>query len=162
MTSVFDFSAKTIDGDDQPLSNFAGKVLLIVNVASKCGFTPQYSALEALYRKHRDEGFAVLGFPCNQFGGQEPAEEIEIADFCTTHYDVTFPMYSKVDVNGPEAHPLYQFIKKERPGLAGSTSIKWNFTKFLTDRNGKVVDRYAPQTRPNAIEKDIVTLLNVS
>ena len=162
MTSVFDFSAKTIDGDDQPLSNFAGKVLLIVNVASKCGFTPQYSALEALYRKHRDEGFAVLGFPCNQFGGQEPAEEIEIADFCTTHYDVTFPMYSKVDVNGPEAHPLYQFIKKERPGLAGSTSIKWNFTKFLTDRNGKVVDRYAQQTRPNAIEKDIVTLLNVS
>lgn len=160
MADIFGFSATTIDGDERPLSDFAGQALLIVNVASKCGFTPQYSGLEALYRKHRDKGFAVLGFPCNQFGAQEPADEVEIADFCTTHYDVTFPMFAKIEVNGPGAHPLYRFIKSEKPGLVGSTSIKWNFTKFLTDREGKVVARYSPQTRPNAFENDIIKVLD--
>lgn len=159
MATVFDFTARTIDGDDQPLSDYAGKVLLIVNVASKCGFTPQYSGLEALYRKHRDAGLVVLGFPCNQFGGQEPGDEIDIADFCATHYDVTFPMFAKIEVNGPNAHPLYQHLKAEQPGLTGSHSVKWNFTKFLVDREGAVAARFAPQARPNAIEADIVKLL---
>ncbi|MBI1366608.1 MAG: redoxin domain-containing protein [Alphaproteobacteria bacterium] len=159
MTSIYDFTAKTIDGDDQSLSAYADKVMLIVNVASKCGFTPQYKGLEALYRKHRDEGFVVLGFPCNQFAGQEPGDEDEIITFCTTHYDVTFPMFAKIDVNGPDTHPLYRYLKTEKPGLAGSTSIKWNFTKFLVDRKGSVIERFAPQARPDALEADIRALL---
>jgi len=159
MTTVFDFSAKTIDGDEQALSLYAGKVLLIVNVASKCGFTPQYSGLEALYRKYQGKGFVVLGFPCNQFGGQEPEDEVEIAEFCATHYDVTFPMFAKINVNGPDAHPLYAHLKTRKPRPAGDKSIKWNFTKFLVDRGGEVVGRFPPQTRPNIIEPDIVELL---
>lgn len=158
MKKVFDFSATTIDGDEFALSEFAGKVLLIVNVASKCGFTPQYSGLEALYRKYRDDGFVVLGFPCNQFGAQEPGDEIDIADFCTTHYDVTFPMFSKIDVNGPDAHPLYTHLKSQRPGHPDDT-VKWNFTKFLVDRTGEVIAHFPPQTRPNAIEKNVAELL---
>lgn len=159
MTTVFDFNAKSIDGDDRALSDFAGKVLLIVNVASKCGFTPQYSGLEALYRKYRDDGLVILGFPCNQFGAQEPGDEIDIADFCATHYDVTFPMFSKIDVNGPDAHPLYVHLQEQLPGHADDNSIKWNFTKFLVARDGAVAARFPPQTRPNAIESDIVALL---
>ena len=159
MTSVYDFTAQTIDGEEQPLSNYKGKALLIVNVASKCGFTPQYKGLEALQQKFGDKGFSVLGFPCNQFGAQEPGDEDEIMNFCTTHYDVTFPMFAKVDVNGPNTHPLYAFIKAEKPGLAGSKGIKWNFTKFLVDKDGSVVARHSPQTRPNALENDIQALL---
>lgn len=159
MTTVFDFSAKTIDGDEQALSLYAGKALLIVNVASKCGFTPQYSGLEALYRKYQGKGFVVLGFPCNQFGAQEPEDEVEIAEFCATHYDVTFPMFAKIEVNGPDAHPLYVHLKSGKRRPAGDKSIKWNFTKFLVDRGGEVVARFPPQTRPSVIEPDIVNLL---
>jgi glutathione peroxidase len=159
MANVHDFAAKTIDGDEQPLSAYADKVLLVVNVASKCGFTPQYKGLEALYRKYKDEGFVVLGFPCNQFGAQEPGDEDEIMTFCTTHYDVTFPMFAKVDVNGPETHPLYDHMKKEKVGLGGSKSIKWNFTKFLVDRKGAVIARFAPQQSPVSLERDIQALL---
>ncbi|HXI86021.1 MAG TPA: glutathione peroxidase [Parvularculaceae bacterium] len=159
MTSIYDFTAKTIDGDDQPLSAYEGKVLLIVNVASKCGFTPQYKGLEALHRKLKEDGFSVLGFPCNQFGAQEPGDEDDIMTFCTTHYDVTFPMFAKIDVNGPDAHPLYEHLKTEKRGLAGSTSVKWNFTKFLVDREGRVIERFAPQARPDSLEKDIRKLL---
>jgi glutathione peroxidase len=136
-----------------------GKVLLIVNVASKCGFTPQYAGLEALHRKYQDRGFEVLGFPCNQFGGQEPGSDAEIGSFCSLTYDVTFPVYSKIDVNGPKADPLYEYLKKSAPGLMGLTSIKWNFTKFLIDRSGNVVRRYAPTTKPEDIERDIESLL---
>jgi glutathione peroxidase len=156
---VHEFSARTIDGAEQSLTAFKGKVLLIVNVASKCGFTPQYAGLEALYRKLAPSGFAVLGFPCDQFGHQEPGDEAEIRNFCALTYDVTFPMFAKIDVNGDHAHPLYQFLKKEASGLLGSESIKWNFTKFLIDRNGDVVKRYAPTDKPESIEKDIVALL---
>ncbi len=159
MATVYDFTAKTIDGDELSLSSYAGKVLLIVNVASKCGFTPQYKGLEALYRRHKGDGFCVLGFPCNQFGEQEPGDEDEIMTFCTTHYDVTFPMFSKVDVNGPAAHPLYEHLKTEKLGLAGSKGIKWNFTKFLVDREGDVVARFAPQASPASLERDIRSLL---
>jgi glutathione peroxidase len=134
-------------------------VLLIVNTASKCGFTPQYEGLEALYRKHRDRGFAVLGFPCNQFGAQEPGDAAEIASFCSLTYDVSFPMFAKIDVNGPAAHPLYGFLKKEKKGLLGSEGIKWNFTKFLVDRSGAVVDRFAPTTKPEALETAVEALL---
>jgi glutathione peroxidase len=159
LTMVHEFSARTIDGAEQSLTAFKGKVLLIVNVASKCGFTPQYAGLEALYRKLAPSGFAVLGFPCDQFGHQEPGDEAEIRNFCALTYDVTFPMFAKIDVNGDHAHPLYQFLKKEASGLLGSESIKWNFTKFLIDRNGDVVKRYAPTDKPESIEKDIVALL---
>ncbi|MEX0645110.1 MAG: glutathione peroxidase [Parvularculaceae bacterium] len=159
MATVYDFSAKTIDGDDLSLSSYAGKVLLIVNVASKCGFTPQYKGLEALFRKYKNDGFYVLGFPCNQFGEQEPGDEDEIMTFCTTHFDVTFPMFSKVDVNGSGAHPLYEHLKSEKLGLAGSKGIKWNFTKFLIARDGDVVGRFAPQASPSSLERDIKTLL---
>ena len=159
MSSVFDFDAKTAAGGAESLAAHAGKVLLIVNVASKCGFTPQYEGLEALYRKYRDRGFEVLGFPCNQFGAQEPGDAAEIASFCSLTYDVTFPVFAKIDVNGPAADPLYEHLKKEAPGLMGLTSIKWNFTKFLVDREGKVVRRYAPTTRPEEIESDIKALL---
>ncbi len=158
MTTVYDFSARTIEGTEQPLSGYTGKALLIVNVASKCGFTPQYQGLEALQRKLAPQGFAVLGFPCDQFGHQEPGDEAEIRNFCSLTYDVTFPMFAKVEVNGEGAHPLYKFLKKEATGVLGSESIKWNFTKFLVDRTGKVIKRYAPTDKPESIEKDIVAI----
>jgi glutathione peroxidase len=155
MTTVYDFSARDIDGNERSLGEWRGKTLLIVNVASKCGFTPQYQGLEALWRKHRDQGVAVLGFPCDQFGHQEPGDEAQIKQFCSTTYDVTFPMFAKIDVNGEHAHPLYQWLKKQAKGLLGSESIKWNFTKFLVDAQGKVVKRYAPNDAPEKIEKDL-------
>jgi glutathione peroxidase len=159
MASVYDFTAQNIQGKPQALADYRGKVLLIVNVASKCGFTPQYRGLEALWRKYKDQGLVVLGFPCDQFGHQEPGDEAEIQTFCSMTYDVSFPMFAKIEVNGPRAHPLYQHLKAEAPGLLGSESIKWNFTKFLVDRSGKVVKRYAPTDKPEAIEPDIVALL---
>jgi glutathione peroxidase len=161
MAGVYDsnFSARTLDGQEQPLSAYDGKALLIVNVASKCGFTPQYKGLEALYRKHKAAGLEVLGFPCDQFGHQEPGDEQEIRKFCSLTYDVTFPMFAKVEVNGGGAHPLYLHLKKEAPGLLGSEGIKWNFTKFLVDRKGNVVKRYAPTDTPESIEKDVAKLL---
>jgi glutathione peroxidase len=158
MTALYDITVETIDGKTQSLAEYAGKVLLIVNVASKCGFTPQYEGLEALYRRFRDKGFAVLGFPCNQFGHQEPGSESEIASFCKTTYDVSFPMFSKVDVNGEGAHPLYRLLKKEAPGALGTEAIKWNFTKFLVDREGRVVKRYASVDKPESIAADVERL----
>jgi glutathione peroxidase len=159
MADIHDFSAKTLDGKDQPLSDYRGKALLVVNVASKCGFTPQYKGLEALYRKHKDAGLVVLGFPCDQFGHQEPGDEAEIRNFCSLTYDVTFPMFAKVEVNGANAHPLYRYLKKEATGLLGTEAIKWNFTKFLVDRSGKVVKRYAPTDTPESLEKDVAAVL---
>jgi glutathione peroxidase len=159
MTSILSHSAKTIDGHTVSLGDWAGKVLLIVNTASKCGFTPQYAGLEALQKNYADRGFSVLGFPCNQFGAQEPGDEAEIADFCKLTYDVDFPMFAKVDVNGDAAHPLWRDLKKAAPGLLGSEGIKWNFTKFLIDRNGQVVDRFAPTTKPEELTGAIEKLL---
>lgn len=159
MTTVHDFSARDIDGNERSLADYKGNALLIVNVASKCGFTPQYTGLEALQRTYHAQGFNVLGFPCDQFGHQEPGNELEIRNFCTLTYDVSFPMFAKIDVNGSDAHPLYQWLKKEKPGLLGIGSIKWNFTKFLVNREGEVVRRYAPTVAPDAIEKDILALL---
>ncbi len=158
MTTAYDFSAKTIDGVDQPLSEYKGKALLVVNVASKCGFTPQYAGLEALYRKFKDRGVEVLGFPCDQFGHQEPGDEAEIRNFCSLTYDVSFPLYAKIDVNGANAHPLYQWMKEEKGGILGWDAIKWNFTKFLIGRDGQVLKRYAPTDTPEKIEKDIAAL----
>jgi glutathione peroxidase len=157
--TVYDFHAKTIDGREIPLSSYKGKVLLIVNVASRCGFTPQYGGLQKLYDQHRASGFEVLGFPCNQFGQQEPAKESEIQTFCDLNYGVKFPLFSKIDVNGPGAHPVFEFLKREKPGLLGWKRIKWNFTKFLIDRTGKPIKRYSPQTKPGVIEKDIEAAL---
>lgn len=159
MATVHDFTVRTIEGTEQSLGEHRGKVLLIVNVASRCGLTPQYTALEALQRKHAARGFSVLGFPCNQFGGQEPGTEAQILEFCTLNYEVSFPMYGKVEVNGEGTHPLYAHLKSEAPGLLGSESLKWNFTKFLVDREGRVVRRYAPTDSPESIEKDIEALL---
>lgn len=155
MTTAYDFSAPDIDGNPRSLAEWRGKTLLIVNVASKCGFTPQYKGLEALWRQQRDRDLVVLGFPCDQFGHQEPGDEAEIKLFCSTSYDVTFPMFAKIDVNGDNAHPLYQWLKKQAKGLLGSESIKWNFTKFLVDSEGNVVKRYAPNDTPEKIEKDL-------
>ena len=157
--SIADFSAKLPGGEEISLADKAGKVLLVVNTASRCGFTPQYDGLEALYRKFKDQGFEVVAFPCNQFGAQEPGNADEIASFCKLTYDVTFPLMAKVDVNGDDATPLYKWMKGEAPGLMGSKSVKWNFTKFLIDRKGKVVRRYAPTDKPEGIEKDIAKLL---
>lgn len=157
--SVYDFEAKTIDGQTQKLDAYKGKALLIVNVASKCGFTPQYTGLEALHRKLNARGFDVLGFPCDQFGHQEPGDESEIKNFCSLTYDVTFPMFAKVEVNGDGAHPLYRYLKQEKSGILGIGAIKWNFTKFLVDKQGNVVKRYAPTDKPEDIEKDIAALL---
>src|SRR6201993_2883009 len=154
MSEVYDFTAKSLAGEDVALRQFEGKVLLIVNTASKCGFTPQYRGLEALHRELSPRGFAVLGFPCNQFGGQEPGDTTEIEEFCAGKYDVSFPMFAKIDVNGSAAHPLYNYLKGEKSGLLGS-SIKWNFTKFLVDRAGQVVERYAPTARPDGLTRDI-------
>ncbi|MBS0556206.1 MAG: glutathione peroxidase [Proteobacteria bacterium] len=159
MTSVYDFSARTIDGDEQKLSAYKGKTMLVVNVASKCGFTPQYTGLEALYEKFKDKGVVVLGFPCDQFGHQEPGDEAEIKNFCSLTYDVKFPLFAKIDVNGANTHPLYKYLKAQAKGLLGSESIKWNFTKFLVDAEGKVVTRYAPTDTPQKIEKDLAQLL---
>ncbi len=159
MTEIYDIAARAIDGSDVSLAKWRGEVMLIVNTASKCGFTPQYEGLEALQRQFGDRGFSVLGFPCNQFGAQEPGDEAEIANFCKLTYDVDFPMFAKVDVNGDGTHPLYKALKKAAPGLLGSEAIKWNFTKFLVDRNGTVVDRFAPTTKPEAIAGAIEALL---
>ena len=152
---IYDLSAVAIDGSEQKLGQYQGKLLLVVNVASKCGFTPQYTGLEELWRKYRDQGLVVLGFPCDQFGHQEPGTESEIQTFCTTNYGVSFPMFAKVEVNGANTHPVYQFLKDEAPGLLGTTSIKWNFTKFLVDRSGQVVKRYGSTDTPAKIESDI-------
>ena len=159
MSAITEIPVTTPEGTQVDLSPYAGKVLLIVNVASKCGFTPQYEGLEALHRRYAARGFAVLGFPCNQFGGQEPGSADEIASFCSLTYDVTFPIFGKIDVNGPDAAPLYRWLKKQAPGLFGTEGIKWNFTKFLIDRAGNVVERYAPQTKPEDIAEDIEKLL---
>jgi glutathione peroxidase len=157
--SIYDFSAETLDGRPAPLSAWRDKVVLIVNTASKCGFTPQYAGLETLYRKYRDRGFVVLGFPCNQFGAQEPGDAAEIANFCSLTYEVDFPMMRKIDVNGPKAHPLYAYLKQAKKGLLGTEGVKWNFTKFLVDRQGEVVDRFAPTVTPQALEGAIEALL---
>ena len=157
--TVYDFKARTIDGEEVSLSHYRGKVLLIVNVASRCGFTPQYRGLEELYERFGKSGFEVLGFPCNQFGKQEPGTDSDIRGFCDLQYGVRFPLFSKVDVNGSGTHPLYEFLKKSKPGFLGTKRIKWNFTKFLIDRNGKPLKRYSPQTTPDKIEKDLQTAL---
>lgn len=155
---IYDFTVKDIQGNDLSLEKFKGKVMLIVNTASNCGFTKQYDGLQKLYEKYKDQGFVVLGFPCNQFGKQEPGDEKEIANFCTDTFNVTFPMMSKIEVNGENAHPLYKFLKKEKGGVLGD-EIKWNFTKFLVDKEGNLVDRFAPQKTPEDIESDIKELL---
>jgi glutathione peroxidase len=159
MTTAFEFDAVGIDGTPQPLSQYAGKVLLVVNVASKCGFTPQYEGLEALWRQYRDRGLVVLGFPCDQFGHQEPGDEAEIRNFCSLNYEVDFPLFAKVEVNGAGAHPLWRWLKGERPGLLGTEAIKWNFTKFLVGRDGSVIRRYASTDKPEAIATDIEAAL---
>lgn len=159
MTTAYDFSAKTLDGNDQALADYKGKAMLVVNTASKCGFTPQYTGLEKLWDKYQGQGLVVLGFPCDQFGHQEPGDADEIRNFCSLNYDVSFPLYEKVEVNGGAAHPLWKWLKKEKPGLLGMEAIKWNFTKFLIDRNGRVVKRYAPTDTPEKIEKDLASVL---
>ena len=159
MTAITDFTVTAADGSPLALDAYRGKVLLIVNTASKCGFTPQYEGLEALHRRYADRGFEVLGFPCNQFGAQEPGDAAEIANFCSLTYDVTFPVFAKIDVNGTHADPLFERLKADAPGVLGSKAIKWNFTKFLVDREGRTVNRYAPTTKPADIEKDIEALL---
>jgi glutathione peroxidase len=158
MAGIHDFTAKSLAGEDIPLQRFEGQVLLIVNTASACGFTPQYKGLEALHQAFAPRGFSVLGFPCNQFGGQEPGNATQIEEFCTSNYGVTFPMFAKVDVNGRAADPLFDYLKNAKSGLLGS-SIKWNFTKFLVDRSGKVVARHAPTARPEGLKKEIEALL---
>lgn len=159
MPTIYDFTADAIDGGTTRLSDFNGKALLVVNTASKCGFTPQYAGLEMLQQDFGPRGFAVLGFPCNQFGAQEPGDAEEIRSFCTLAYNVTFPMFARIDVNGANAHPLFAFLKKARPGLLGSEGIKWNFTKFLIDRSGAPVARYAPTVKPEEIRTDIEAVL---
>ena len=157
--SIHDFQARTLDGEEKNLADFRGKVLLIVNTASKCGFTPQYQGLQKLYDNFADRGLEVLGFPCNQFGHQEPGGAGEIGAFCEKNYGVGFPMFDKIDVNGDDAHPLFRFLKAEAPGVLGTEAIKWNFTKFLVDRDGRVVRRYAPKDKPEKTADDIEALL---
>jgi glutathione peroxidase len=159
---IYDLSAQAIDGTAQKLDRYKGKVMLVVNVASKCGFTPQYSGLERLYEKYASKGLVVLGFPCDQFGHQEPGDDESIQSFCSASYGVTFPMFAKIEVNGPNTHPIYRLLKREAPGVLGTTSIKWNFTKFLVDRSGKVVRRYASADKPSKIESDLAELLERS
>jgi glutathione peroxidase len=159
MTTVYDFQAQQIDGKTVDLNQFKGKVMLIVNTASACGFTPQFAGLEALHQTYADQGLVVLGFPCNQFGAQDSGSNDEIADFCQMNYGVSFPMMSKIDVNGTQAHPLYQWLAAEAPGLLGSKSIKWNFTKFLVGKDGHVLKRYAPTDTPESLSKDILAAL---
>jgi len=159
VSTVHDFPAQTINGESKSLGDYRGQVLLIVNVASQCGFTPQYAGLEALWQKYHERGLMVLGFPCNQFGGQEPGDEATIANFCSSKFNVSFPLFAKVDVNGETAHPLWQHLKKAAPGVLGSEKIKWNFTKFLVNREGQVVKRYGSITKPEQISAEIERLL---
>ena len=159
MTTAYDFTVKAAGGEPYPLERHRGEVMLVVNTASKCGFTPQYAGLETLWRKHGGAGLAVIGFPCNQFGGQEPGDAAEIANFCALKYDVDFPLMAKIDVNGDAADPFFDWLKAEAPGVLGSKGIKWNFTKFLIGRDGRVIDRYAPTTKPEALEGDIAKAL---
>ncbi|GJD43823.1 Hydroperoxy fatty acid reductase gpx1 [Methylobacterium cerastii] len=159
MATLFDFTPKAADGTPHPLAQYRGKVVLVVNTASKCGFTPQYEGLEALWKTHREAGLVVLGFPCNQFGAQEPGNATEIAQFCSLTYDVSFPLLAKVEVNGAGADPVYQHLKGEKPGLLGTAGIKWNFTKFLVGRDGRVVGRYPPTAKPASLERDIAAAL---
>ncbi|MGG1674720.1 glutathione peroxidase [Neobacillus sp. NRS-1170] len=159
--TIYQFNAKTIDGQEISLKQYEGKVVLIVNTASKCGFTPQFKELQELYETYKDKGLEILGFPCNQFMNQDPGSEEEIKSFCELNYGVTFPMFAKVDVNGVYAHPLFRYIREKTPGLLGLNTIKWNFTKFLVDANGNVIKRFAPQTKPSEIAKDIETILTV-
>ncbi len=156
---IYEIKAQTIEGEEKAISDFKDKVIIVVNVASKCGFTPQYEGLEKIYREYKDRGLVVLGFPCNQFLSQEPGDESEIAKFCSLTYDVTFPMFAKVDVNGQDAHPLFNYLKKELPGLLGTKDVKWNFTKFLIDKNGNPVKRYAPRDEPRKMIEDIEKIL---
>jgi glutathione peroxidase len=157
--NLYECTVKTIDGQTETLDTYRGQVLLIVNVASKCGFTNQYAGLEALYRRYREKGFVILGFPCDQFAHQEPGSEAEIKNFCSLTYDVTFPLFAKIEVNGSGAHPLFNHLKKEQPGLLGSEMIKWNFTKFLVNREGRVLKRYAPADTPEKIEDDLKEMI---
>ncbi len=157
--SIYEYSARGIEGEERPLSSYRGQALLIVNVASKCGFTPQYAGLEALHRRYRDRGFRVLGFPCDQFGHQEPGDEEQIRNFCTRSYDVSFPLFAKIEVNGANAHPLYRYLKQAQPGLLGLTAIKWNFTKFLVSRDGQPLHRYAPVDAPESLVQDVEAAL---
>jgi glutathione peroxidase len=157
--SIYDFEANTLRGEEESLSKYKGKVLLVVNTASKCGLTPQYKGLQEMYDKFKGQGFEVLGFPSNQFAGQEPGESDEIAEYCEINYGVTFPMFEKIDVNGDEAHPLFKYLSTEAPGILGSKSVKWNFTKFLIDQEGRVLKRFAPKTTPDQIESEIAKLL---
>ena len=159
MGSIYDIEVKTIDGNTTTLAPYRGQVMLIVNVASKCGFTPQYEGLEKLYETYKDRGFVVLGFPCNQFGNQEPGSEEEIKNFCDVNYGISFPMFAKLDVNGDNTHPLYRYLKSAKSGIFGSEAIKWNFTKFLVDREGNVVERYASPTKPESLSEPIEALL---
>lgn len=159
MTTIYDFKANMLSGQEKPLADFKGNVLLVVNTASKCGFTPQYAGLEQLYKDMHDRGFSILGFPCNQFGKQEPGGAEEIGGFCQVNYGVSFPMFAKIDVNGDNAHPVYKYLKREKPGIFGTENIKWNFTKFLVDRNGAVVARFAPTTAPQSLRQPIQQLL---
>lgn len=159
MKTIYDYKVITIDGKETTLEQYKGNVILIVNVASKCGYTNQYDGLEALYKKYKDKGLVVLGFPCNQFSSQEPGSEAEIQNFCRVNFGVTFPMFSKLNVNGDDAHPLYQYLKSEQPGILGTETIKWNFTKFLVDKEGKVIERFGSSTKPVSLEKEIEPLL---
>ena len=160
MSTIYDIICHTITGEEEPLSTYKNKVLLIVNTASKCGFTPQFHGLETLYKQYQAQGFEVLGFPCNQFGSQDPGSHEEIQNFCQTNYGVSFPMFAKIEVNGPNTHPLYQHLKTQVPGLLGSEAIKWNFTKFLVDKSGRVHERFAPTTKPEDIASAIQELFN--
>ena len=160
MTTIYDFSAEKLEGGEQSLSDYQGKVLLIVNTASKCGFTPQFEGLEKVYQKYQSQGLVVLGFPCNQFAGQDPGSNNEIGEFCQRNYGVSFPMFAKIDVNGSDAHPIYKFLTKEAKGILGTEAIKWNFTKFLVGRDGNVIDRFATATKPEDMAKDIEKALN--
>ena len=159
MSNFHELSATRIDGSEASMRDYQGKVVLIVNTASQCGFTPQYEGLEQLQRQYGERGLVILGFPCNQFGAQEPGDDAEIARFCSLNYDVSFPMFAKIEVNGAQTHPIYQFLKSQKSGLFGTEGIKWNFTKFLVDKEGKVVDRYAPTTKPEELAKTIESLL---
>ena len=160
MTTIYDFAAEKLEGGEQALSDYQGKVLLIVNTASKCGFTPQFEGLEKVFQKYQAQGLVVLGFPCNQFAGQDPGNNSEIGEFCQRNYGVSFPMFAKIDVNGSEAHPIYKFLTKEAKGILGAEAVKWNFTKFLVGRDGNVIDRFATATKPEDMAKDIEKALS--
>ncbi len=160
MTSIYDFSAEKLEGGEQSLADYRGKVLLIVNTASKCGFTPQFEGLEKVFEEYKEKGLVVLGFPCNQFASQDPGSNNEIGEFCQRNYGVSFPMFAKIDVNGNDAHPLYKYLTKEAKGILGSEAVKWNFTKFLVGKDGNVIDRYAPTTKPESMVGDIEKALN--